>query len=575
MSTELSDTQAKKIPIAKEKQIPISQSGRLVNAPIAELQLKSFKSTADSGPWYEVYNESNVPQSDETDNEHSKDMNKLSNEHTDDNPNLPLTPSHKYEERISNYMYGEEVSSQERTKPKQSIAFFVSFDGDDGKTSFKIPKKFLSPNPKSADKTPQKNAIHEDIDFQHEKDELEMDAIISEEDDDDIRYTSQYGPQKLQTIHELNETESSNELKPDVDRSEDIEATKDVNQEWDLVAEQRKDNDKIDSNELTTGEGTSKIVEENKTDHPDLLKHIRSVQIIERAYNNYIAQRNMNPKLKTQAETNENEISIDLVKNDITDSAPLKYKTKLTENLAASRIQKAVRLFLLRAAEKKKQNTDFKDKTYSTVEVSAAKRIQNMFRNYSQLKKKTNSKQEVTKEIKNKNELKTEIPKHIGESKSLDALVDQTESIFGETTKEVEPNSTKPEWFVGSQRISLQSNELVDDESISPGVDSDVDSNARMLEYTHDTQTESPVVGNQMGLLESKLIPDIGNIVDEFNTGKLVEQDNGDSNNSAGTTSEEVLDLAKDLTVPSSSELGVGYKGKWNTLGVLLGIYYI
>lgn len=574
MSTELSGTQTKKIPIAKEKQIPISQSGRLVNAPIAELQLKSFKSTAGSGPWYEYINESNVPQSDETDNEHSKDINKLSND-TGDNRSLPLTPSHKYEERISNYMYGEELSSQEQTKPKQSIAFFVSFDGDDGKTSFKIPKKFLSPNPKSADKTPNKNAIHEDIDFQHEKEELEMDAIISEEDDNDIRYTTQYGPQKLQTIHELNETESSNELKPDLDRTEDITATKDVNQEVDLVADQRKDNDKIGSNELTMGEGTSKIVEENKTDHPDLLKHIRSVQIIEKAYKNYIAQRNMNLKLKTQAETNENERSIDLVKNDITDSAPLKYKTKLTENLAASRIQKAVRLFLFRTAEKKKQNTDFKDKTYSIAEVSAAKRIQNMFRNYSQLKKKTNSKQEVKKEIENKNELKTEIPKHIGESKSLDALVNQTESIFSETTKEVESNSNKPEWFVGSQRISLESNELVEDESTSPGVDSDVDSNARMLEYTHDTQTESPIVGTQMGLLESKLIPDIGNIVDEFNTGKLVEQDNGDSNNSAGTPSEEVLDLTKDLTVPQSSELGIVYKGKWNTLGVLLGIYFI
>lgn len=556
MSTQLSDTQAKKIPSAKEKQITVSQSGRLVNAPIAELQLKSFKSTADSGPWYEVYTESNVPQSDETDNDPRKDISKLSSEHNEDNPSLPLTPSHKYEERISNYMYGEELSSQERTQPKQSIAFFIPFDGDDGKTSFKIPKKFLNPKPKSAESTPQKKAIHEVKDFQNDKEELEMDPIISEEDDDDIRYSTQFGPQKLQTIHELNETESSNELKPDVDREEDIEATEDVTQEVEIIAEQRKDLSEVNSNKLTMGDDTNKIVEENKTDHPDLLKHIRSVQIIERAYKNYITQRNMNVKLKTQAETNENELNNDIVKNDVTDAEPLKDKTKLTENLAASRIQKAVRLFLFRAAEKKTQNSNLKDKTYSTAEISAAKRIQNMYRNYSKLnKKKTNSKTEVTKEIENENELGTEIPKHIGESKFLGALVDPAESIFGEPTGDGEQSSTKPEWFVGSQRISL------DDESISPGLDSDVDSNARMLENTHDTQTESPIVGTQMGLLESKLIPDIGNIVDE----KLVEQDNGDSNNSAGSTSEEVLDLTKDLTVPSSSEQDMVYKGKWNT----------
>lgn len=554
MSTQLSDTQAKKIPIAKEKQITVSQSGRLVNAPIAELQLKSFKSTADSGPWYEVYTQSNVPQSDETDNDPSKDISKLSTEHNEDNPSLPLTPSHKYEERISNYMYGEELSSQERTQPKQSIAFFVSFDGDDGKTSFKIPKKFLSPKPKSADRTPQKKAIPEVKDFQNDKEELEMDPIISEEDDDDIRYSTQFGPQKLQTIHELNETESSNELKSDVDREEDIDATEDVTQEVEVVAKQRKDLNEVGANELKTADSTSKIVEENKTDHPDLLKHIRSVQIIERAYKNYKAQRNIN-QIKTQSKTNENELNNDLVKNDATDSEPLKDKTKLTENLAASRIQKAVRLFLLRAAEKKTKNFDLKDKTYSTAEISAAKRIQNMFRNYSKLKRETNSKKEVTKDIENENELRTEIPKHIGESKSLDALVDPSESIFGEATGDGEQSSTKPEWFVGSQRISLE------DLSISPGLDSDVDSNARMLENTHDTQTESPIVGTQRGLLESKLIPDIGNIVDE----KVVEQDNGDSNNSAGSTSEEVLDLTKDLTVPSSSEQGMVYKGKWNT----------
>lgn len=561
MSTQLSDTQAKKIQVAKEKQITISQSGRLLNVPIAELQLKSFKSTANSGPWYEIHNELNVPQTyDETAHNPKKDIVQLANEQNGEDPNLQLTPSHKSSERISNYMHGEEISTQDRNKPKQSIAFFVSFDGDDGKTSFKIPKKFLKPQPKSSELTHPMNDKDKDIDYQNHNDEVDMDPIIIDEEEDDLRF-SQYGQHKLQTIQELNETESSYELKLDTDRAEDEK----VNQEMNEASQEHKDSD-LDSSKELIDEDTSKLVEANKTDLSNNLKHIKSVQIIERAYKNFIARRKRNLELKT-VENNEKEISVDAIKNDVNNSEAIKYKTELTENLAASRIQKAVRQFLNRSAVKKLKNTDYKDKTYSTKEILAATKIQKIFKNYIERKKVANRKKEVGIDFEKEDEFKTEIPKHIGESKSLNALADQTESTIEENTiKAEEPGSTKSEWFVGSQRISLESIGQAEVESISPGMDSQVDSNARMLEYTHDTQTESPIVGTQMGLLESKLIPDIGNIVHDLNPGKLVEQDNGDFNNSAGSTSEDVLDLAKDLTVSPSMEPGFTLKGKSNIL---------
>lgn len=560
MSTQLSDTQAKKIQVAKEKQI-ISQSGRLLNVPIAELQLKSFKSTANSGPWYEIHNELNVPQTyDETAHNPKKDIVQLANEQNGEDPNLQLTPSHKSSERISNYMHGEEISTQDRNKPKQSIAFFVSFDGDDGKTSFKIPKKFLKPQPKSSELTHPMNDKDKDIDYQNHNDEVDMDPIIIDEEEDDLRF-SQYGQHKLQTIQELNETESSYELKLDTDRDEDEK----VNQEMNEASQEHKDSH-LDSSKELIDEDTSKLVEANKTDLSNNLKHIKSVQIIERAYKNFIARRKRNLELKT-VENNEKEISVDAIKNDVNNSEAIKYKTELTENLAASRIQKAVRQFLNRSAVKKLKNTDYKDKTYSTKEILAATKIQKIFKNYIERKKMANRKKKVGIDFEKEDEFNTEIPKHIGESKSLNALADQTESTIEENTiKAEEPGSTKSEWFVGSQRISLESIGQAEVESISPGMDSQVDSNARMLEYTHDTQTESPIVGTQMGLLESKLIPDIGNIVHDLNPGKLVEQDNGDFNNSAGSTSEDVLDLAKDLTVSPSMEPGFTLKGKSNIL---------
>lgn len=57
MSNHLSDTQIKRMPIAKDKQLTTITSGRLMNAPVAELQLKSFKTDSDGGNWYDVYNE--------------------------------------------------------------------------------------------------------------------------------------------------------------------------------------------------------------------------------------------------------------------------------------------------------------------------------------------------------------------------------------------------------------------------------------------------------------------------------------------------------------------------------------
>ncbi|XP_034484395.1 myosin-11 [Drosophila innubila] len=265
---------------------------------VAELQLKSFKTDSDGGNWYDVYNE---PSEDShTDNNTAKVK-----EIDVDSARFQKSQSVEYLERRPNYIYGEESTPQEPVKPKQSIAFFISFDGDDGKTSFKIPKRFLRQT-ESTHKILKKHHIKENDQV------LSMDPIIpAEEDinesDVDIGY-QQFGIQKLQTIHELNENESSNELKSLIYKSDDY-ANEFEDQEISMVdsdnkyTEENYDNlnaeavDRADSTEdridhsLKEKEDEIKIVEDNETDQSHDISRKKSAQIIQRAFKNYLRKK--------------------------------------------------------------------------------------------------------------------------------------------------------------------------------------------------------------------------------------------------------------------------------------------
>ncbi|KAL7728904.1 hypothetical protein ACLKA6_004243 [Drosophila palustris] len=113
----------------------------------------------------------------------------------------------------------------------------------------------------------------------------------------------------------------------------------------------------------------------------------------------------------------------------------------------------------------------------------------------------------------------------------------------GELSEEVtmmnpELNSNKPEWFVGTQRISLESPR-------SP-INSSETGIIGLAESTDNIQIES----------DTKLATDIGNIVKELSATEVFAQDNGASNNLAGSTNETLEDLA----VEAFGELDAAFK---------------
>lgn len=253
-------------------------------------------------------------------------------------------------------------------KTKQSVAFFISFDGDDGKATFKIPKRFLK-HTESTREASKKHHINENNEV------LNMDPIIPDEEDfieSDVEMGyQQFGVQKLQTIHELNENESSNELKTLMDKSDDT-ANKCEDKEISMIASDKKNNvehyDKFNEetddkfeNSLRINEGEIKMVKDNETEQSHDVKRKRSAQIIQRAFKNYLARRGQK--------------EVSLLNNEdkcLSNNSEI----KLNENLAAARIQKAVRIFLARIAKNAKETESLKDKKYSNAEILAAIRIQ-------------------------------------------------------------------------------------------------------------------------------------------------------------------------------------------------------
>ncbi|XP_060647137.1 microtubule-associated protein 1B [Drosophila nasuta] len=532
LSHQSIDTQNKKMPIVKDKHLTSSSSsGRLTNAPVAELQLKSFKTAPDAGNWYDVHNE---PLEDiQASGNSAKDITRSDDIYVDNARQL-RSPSVDVSERRPNYVFGEPPTSPEAVKPKQSVAFFISFDGDDGKATFKIPKRFLKQDESS-------NKIDKKQPKQDDEEELSMEPVITAEDfiesDSDIGY-QQYGMQKLQTIHELNENESSNELRSLLDKpnenehdEEDItilepevkiikENLEEVNDE--LVKQVQN---KVENSLKVNGVDADENKYENKADESHENKLKASAQIIQRAFKNYLARRE-NVTKQSSVTDKENEKLL------------RQTETKLDENLAATRIQKAIRQFLSRIALKTKETTSTKDRKYTGDEILAAIRIQTMFRNYMRRKKLAYN-DDVSKGT-SATSLITIIP-NTHDSHTPEISINDGELSDDMSNSNSEVNSSKPEWFVGSQRISVEPSER----SVSKRSESSETGTIGITEITDNTHLDT----------------DIGNIVNDLNASEVFAQDNGASNNSAGSTRDrelvEALAIAAFGALDATSAVGV------------------
>ncbi|XP_032578894.1 centromere-associated protein E isoform X2 [Drosophila sechellia] len=316
-------------PSVREKDIGTLTSGRLVPTPIAELQLKSFKTPNDDGAWYDIYVEPKVtaerdlvvpPAPVETQRPDSgKEVSSVVEE--------PMI----FSERAPSYYTPKEIVEAVKPKPKNSVSFFVSFDSDDGKPKYKIPKRFQNQPSKDAKKEVKDIEVAQtesDIDSNEE----EIEIIEVSEGDPEYQQT---GGTKLQTILELdNENEMTNEFNSQGQSSE-----LNLNE----------------SNVVKPKSPTNSIKEFESAYKKDILNITRSVQIIERAYKRFKNRSSLKSEPRNESDfENQNRAAIVIqkwVRNTLKQKAYDAQKSK--QSLAARKIQRAYRRYL----EKVKQRT--------------------------------------------------------------------------------------------------------------------------------------------------------------------------------------------------------------------------
>lgn len=474
----------------KDKQLSNHTSNRLLQTPIAELQLKSFKNSTDEGSWYEVYTEPN---------ELNMNTNESSNAKESDQQNALLEEikSSKNIERSPSYINGAQDENNDPVKPKQSICYFISFDGNDDRTSFKIPKKFL----RQSEYCIKKNRT------KCNKSKISLDEENLDDSVIELSYQEFVTP-KLQTIQELNENEVSTELKVDTDKSvanvqADFKEIEDItsNIENEPIPGSH-DNNKQNQNRPTELDG------QNLCSTSDNIQLTNSANIIKRAYRAYKIRKSRDDSDEVNglkdSKTADNEM--------LDDS-----KTTLNPIHAAIKIQKSFRMFLLRkATQKAPQIVTQESPIYMVSEVVAAIRIQNAFRDYIRRKERS-----------------------------------------------------KPEWFVGSQPISLLSSASsvpAAVESLVATTDDKIDSPTP--ESDHNSHIElSNLDAQSNGSLE--LATDIDNIVNDLYSNKVFETDNGDSKNLAGLANDEVFDSVEDVGAMKSSYIERASTGNIRSLNIL------
>ncbi|XP_037714079.1 uncharacterized protein LOC119549852 [Drosophila subpulchrella] len=353
-------------PIVKEKDIGTLTSGRLVPTPIAELQLKSFKNPNDDGAWYDIYVEPKATS--------DKDLGKIATSNESKKPDTDQQTASVVDEpiivseRTPSYYTPKEIIETAAPKAKNSLSFFVSFDSDDGKPKYKIPKRFRD---QSKTNTVKEVKNTEDIpsDSDNDSNEEEIEVIEVSEGDPEYQHT---GGSKLQTILELdNESEQPNDLHS---QSHALEP----NEIIDTVEDNLEKTKALYSN-------TEYYEEAYKT---EILTITRSVRIIERAYQRF--------KNSGSVESNESDLekqnrAAKIIQKWVRDSLREKslrvssgVSKKCKENNAAKKIQRAYRRYAVKTNEIKSANLESQERTKK--EEIAALVIQKAFRLYSQRK---------------------------------------------------------------------------------------------------------------------------------------------------------------------------------------------
>ncbi|KAH8306240.1 hypothetical protein KR018_004976 [Drosophila ironensis] len=189
----------------KDKDIGTLSSGRLVPTPIAELQLKSFKNTNDDGAWYDVYVEPQNPLDKHSVNTVVEPSRNVSEQQRS------VTQEHAASlERVPSYYTPKEIVEPEVPKAKTSVSFFVSLDSDDGKPTYKIPKRFQDQSKKATSKNTKTEAKDINKVEEPEATDSEEDIEVIEVSEGDPEY--QQMNTKLQTILELNENEHPSDV---------------------------------------------------------------------------------------------------------------------------------------------------------------------------------------------------------------------------------------------------------------------------------------------------------------------------------------------------------------------------
>ncbi|XP_017057539.2 titin isoform X2 [Drosophila ficusphila] len=391
-------------PSIKDKDIGTLTSGRLVPTPIAELQLKSFKNPNDDGAWYDIYVEPKVTS--DKDFESSSSAVQTSKPDTDRQTSsiveepvivsnrvlektLASVPTNKIveepiiaAERVPSYYMPMEIVEAAAPRAKNSVSFFVSFDSDDGKPKYKIPKRFRDDSKKDKHEEPVNDDINQsESEFDSNEEEIEV-IEVSEGD-------PEYQPpsvSKLQTI-----------LEHDNENEQPIEGN---DQSSDLKPKQPESPIKIiEKEEIRLEKVEPKILSEEKIQKTkdidseyyetlfktDIIKLSRSVQIIEKAYKRF---KNIRQELESDLKK-QNEAARVIQKwfrSTLTKKSDLGSSDstqKASQNLAAKKIQRAYRRYV----EKTKESKSAKEKESlerTQKEEMAALIIQKAFRLYSQ-----------------------------------------------------------------------------------------------------------------------------------------------------------------------------------------------
>ncbi|XP_043651427.1 uncharacterized protein LOC122618896 [Drosophila teissieri] len=308
-------------PSVREKDIGTPTSGRLVPTPIAELQLKSFKTPNDDGAWYDMYVEPKVT----TGRDLEVPLAPVEVKRPDSGKKVASVVEEPtiISERAPSYYTPQEIVETVRPKPMNSVSFFVSFDSDDGKPKYKIPKRFRN-QPDQDNKKVGEDIAATQSESDIDSNEEEIEIIEVEEGDPEYQQT---GGSKLQTIMELdNENEQTTEY-----NSQGRPFELKENESYLIKS-------KSPLNYIKGFESAYKT---------DILNITRSVQVIERAYKRFKNRTSLKSESDFEKQNRAAKVIQKWLRNSLNQKAQ-----KSKQGLAAKKIQRAYRRYVEKAKER-------------------------------------------------------------------------------------------------------------------------------------------------------------------------------------------------------------------------------